>query len=110
MKPGDRAQRWRTNHTQDGTLFLLAAIAVAFGVDGWAKGAMMCWFSWLAFASFRSARRGWRVRYDLPPWGRKDLSHPDPIRRQMAREAWQETKRLAKDPDRPIYAFDRRHQ
>jgi len=71
-------------------------IVITFGIIG-----VVC-----ALCDFKDAKRGWKMRYDLPPRYYRDIKSANPMIREMAKKAAEETLREAKSPNRKKYAFE----
>ena len=107
--PGDRAKRWRRGQSFAGIIELgiaILGVATILGGNPVFGGIFAIWGFTFAFIDFRSAKRGWKIDYSLPPRAYREMDHPSPIRRDMARRAAARTLERAKDPDRPHYAFE----
>lgn len=105
FKPGDRSRRWKTGSNLEAiTSFILAAIIVANANHpiAYILGGGLALLGVLAY---RDGVRGWKIRYDLPPWGERDIKRGG-IRGRIARAAWEDTQRDAARRDRKKYSFD----
>ncbi|MEE9366756.1 MAG: hypothetical protein V3W44_08725 [Dehalococcoidales bacterium] len=102
MRPGDRRQRWETASSIEAMMFIFFSIIVFSGVDGTAGYVIGGVLAVMALLAIRDRQRGWKMRYDLPPWGRDAIARGDPI----AIAAWEDTKRDARRKNRKRYAFD----
>lgn len=112
MTPGSRKRRWRAAKSTEATIMLFIGLAAALGAASQpnaagatvlalvALTALIC-----AYLNIVSARRGWRVRYDLPPWAHREIRMPG-LRGEIARKAAADTLREAKNPGRRKYKFD----
>ena len=87
MKPGDRKQRWKRSHNTTGVVLLAGFAMMAFGVDPPAGPILAIWMLVMAIFEFRDAQRGWKMRNDLPPWAHRQMNHPNPVIRSVARDA-----------------------
>lgn len=108
MQPGDRKYRWQSSCQTGGLIMLfLAGLLISTGnTAGYVLGGIfLC-----ALCNFRDAKRGWKIRYDLPPKYYRDIRSPNPITREIAREAGEATLKAAQDPNRPRYAFERKRK
>lgn len=110
MRPGDRKRRWQQSHGISAVIFLTMGGCVIYGVDG-SGGAILALFLFgMAYLDFRDAKLGWKLKYDLPARAYRDLRHPNPIRREIAREAIAATHKEAGNPERSRYAFEERER
>lgn len=107
MKPGDRRNRWKQATGIGFVLFALLAALALILIEGYGRWLVASFFALLALLEVRDYQRGWLIRYDLPPWGQRDIKRNDLIG-EVAREAWEATQREARDPNRQRYAFRRR--
>ncbi len=87
--------------------FALAVIVSAAGMAGKIIGALLLL---PAIMEFIDAKRGWKIRYDLPPSYYRDIESPNPTTRKMAKDAAEATLKEARNPHRKRYAFDKRRR
>lgn len=105
FRPGSRRRRWKQAAYADAAIFTVLAVLFLYGVDGAAAWMLAVACLAMVFLSLLSARLGWRIRYDLPPEHYRRLRSPNPMTREIAREAAEATRLAALDPNRPRYAF-----
>ena len=82
-------------------MFFAAAFTQAPGV-GWIL-AIVC--AGLGLLAFRDAKRGWRIRYDIPERAYRAVARGG-IGGEVAQASIDATLKEAKDPNRKRYAFD----
>ena len=104
MKPGDRKRRWKRGSAIEAIIFFGLALLFIIFVEGPAKWFFVIGFIAMALLAVRDNHRGWKMRYDLPPWGKRAIERGD----KTAIAAWEDTQRDAKDPNRKRYSFDNR--
>lgn len=112
-RPGDRRQRWQSSCNMSGMIMLLiSGFFIVAGVTadkgGWIVIILGTIGVFFAFWDFIDAKRGWKMRYDLPPRYYRDIKSPNPITRDIARKAADATMKAAKNPHRKKYAFEDR--
>lgn len=87
MRPGDRKQRWESSCNIGGAIMLFIGGFFILGGITATKGGTFC-YVWgaaciiCAMFDFRSAYRGWKIKYEHPPWADKH----DMIRRKHGLE------------------------
>lgn len=99
MRPGDRKQRWKSVCEID---------IIIFGFGGGICAVYGLWiFAGIAFImvyfSMVDHKRGWKLDYRLPPNAIRDIKKGDKRSVAIAYKVL----RLAGDPDRQKYAFEK---
>lgn len=115
-RPGDRKRRWQSTCQIEGGIGLFLGSFFAFAAlsnEGKTEGTviLLCFAAliiYLSVGSFVSAKRGWKIRYDLPPKYYRDIKSSNPITREVAREAAKRTLKEARNPNRKKYAFEKK--
>ena len=102
MRPGDRRRRWEQSTSTEAFIFGILAVLFIIFVEGPAKWPVVGFLILGVLLAFRDYHRGWKLRYDLPPWGKRAIARGDPV----AKAAWEDTQQTAKDPNRKRYSFD----
>ena len=100
MRPGDRKQRWKSNCEIEAILFVV--FGCAFMGAGTGGNAIMAVMFLCAFLALRDSKRGWKIRYDIPPHALRMIEKGDKNTIAAAKKTLEE----AKDPNRKRYAFE----
>ena len=108
-RPGDRKRRWKQSCDAEAGIFIVFGIGFLV-LSGFSRGGfiMLLFNFFMVYLCLRDAKRGWKIRYDLPPKYYRDIESSNPITKQMAKECAEETLKEAKDPNRKKYAFEKR--
>ncbi len=111
VRPGDRRQRWQSSCNASGMIMLaISGFFIAAGITadkgGWIVITLGIVGVFFAFWDFTDAKRGWKMRYDLPPSYYRDIESSNPITKDIAKRAGEATMRAAKNPNRRKYAFE----
>ena len=102
---GDRKRRWKSSCVATGCFMLGFATVIAFSATDYKGLLIACVVAIPAFIEFRSAHRGWKISYKLPPKYYRDIKSSNPITREMAKICGEEVLKEAKNPNRQKYAF-----
>ncbi len=104
FRPGNARQRWETATSFEAALFGAGALFVTGFVGGPGKWPLVGFLVLMAILAVRDSKRGWKIRYDLPPPGKRAIERGSKI----AAQAWEDTQREARNPNRKRYAFQKK--
>ena len=102
-RPGNRKQRWQQAYAGEAILYFAGAVAFGLLASGPAVGFIIAFLVFGGLLCLIDYKRGWKMRYDLPEHGRRAIERGCPI----AKAAWEDTQRAARNPKRKRYAFDK---
>ena len=107
--PGSRRKRWIGACNTEGVVFTALAAGIWTLGQGAAIPFIVGGLAFMAFLAFRDAQRGWKLNYRIPDRAWRDAKRVG-IRGEIARESIADVQKEAKDPNRRIYAFDRKRK
>ena len=105
-KGRSRKQRWQRSGSVGFVIFVALSAAAFGGIDGAGGIVIGIFFAVMALLEARDRQRGWRISYDLPAHGLRQIERGG-LGGEVARQAWEATQKEAMKPNRKRYAFEK---
>ena len=104
-KRQNRRRHWKQSYAAEAAIYTFFAVSILVSSEGNGGLVLSGLGFFMAYLAVCSYRRGWKMSYDLPPWGERQMRKKG-LAGEVARKAWAETQKEARNPNRKRYAFE----